>query len=184
MPVQRTVAVPRPREPADGGRVAPRTTDSAAPVPWLPPGRPEALRLAAVISADGRAHPSTAVRRHNWAIPAGQDPFIRHYYPAVTHFLHGAALARRRTTLGTDEHRDAGDTWERRFGRLVKAAREAAGLSQSRLEDLAGLGPPSVAQIERGEFDVPVSELADIAHALGVDPGSLFPPAGDEPAAP
>jgi len=69
------------------------------------------------------------------------------------------------------------DTWERRFGRLVKAAREAAGLSQSRLEDLAGLRPPSVAQVERGECDLPVSELADLAAALGLDPGSLFPPA-------
>jgi len=79
----------------------------------------------------------------------------------------------------TDEQ--AGDTFERRFGRLVKAAREQAGLTQSRLERDAGLTPTTVTRLERGEYDAPVSELADLAHALGVDPGSLFPPAGDQP---
>ena len=69
------------------------------------------------------------------------------------------------------------DTWQRRFGRLVRQAREAAGLTQSRLEDLAGLTPTTVTRLERGEHDIPAAELADIAHALGVDPGSLFPPA-------
>jgi transcriptional regulator with XRE-family HTH domain len=68
------------------------------------------------------------------------------------------------------------ETWEARFGRLVKAAREAAGVTQSRLERDAGLTPTAVTRLERGEYDLPVSELADLADALGVDPGSLFPP--------
>jgi hypothetical protein len=131
---QRTVAVPRPREPADGGRVAPRATDSAGPVPRLPPGRPAALRLAAVIAADGRAHPSDAVRRYNWAVPAGQDPFIRHYFGVLAAFRLGAARARRAAVA--DE-----ETFEARFGRPVRAAREAAGLTQSTLERDAGLVP-------------------------------------------
>jgi transcriptional regulator with XRE-family HTH domain len=76
------------------------------------------------------------------------------------------------------------ETFERRFGLLVKAAREAAGLTQSRAERDAGLTPTTVTRLERGEYDLPVSELADLAQVLGVDPGSLFPPAGDEPAAP
>jgi len=69
------------------------------------------------------------------------------------------------------------ETFEQRFGRLVKAAREAAGLSQSRAERDAGLTPTTVTRMERGEYDTPVSELADLARVLGVDPGSLFPPA-------
>jgi len=170
--LQRTVALPRPREPVAAERLAPGAASGAGPVPRPPQRRSEALRLGAVISADGRAHPSDAVRRYNWAVPDGQDPFIRHYFGVLAAFGLGAARARRAAMAD-----EKADTWERRFGRLVKAAREAAGLSQSRLEDLAGLGPPSVAQVERGDLDLPVSELADLAHALGVDPGSLFPPA-------
>jgi len=135
-------------------------------------------RLAGLISAVGRAHPSTAVRRYNWAIRDGQDPFIRHYFSVLAAFRLGAERGR---AAMADERHDAGDTWERRFGRLVKAAREAAGLTQTQLKDMAGLRPPSLAQVERGEHDLAAAELADIAHALGVDPGSLFPPAGGEP---
>jgi len=73
--MQRTVAVPRPREPVDAGRAAPGAANGArAGTPGLNPGRTAALRLAAAISADGRAHPSDAVRRYNWEIPDGQDP--------------------------------------------------------------------------------------------------------------
>ena len=68
------------------------------------------------------------------------------------------------------------DTWERKFGRLVRQAREAAGLTQSTLEDRAGLRPTTVTRVERGEHDLPAAEFADIAAVLGVDPGTLFPP--------
>jgi len=164
MPLQHTaVTVPRPREPADGGLAA---TCQRRP----------AWRL---IAADGRAHPSGAVRRHNFLIEPGRDPFVRFYFPVLAAFRLGAQRARRAAMAD-----EPADTWERRFGRLVKAAREAAGLTQSRLERDAGLTPTTVTRVERGEYDLPTSELADIAHALGVDPGTLFPPAGDEPAAP
>ena len=130
-----------------------------------------------MISADGRAHPSDAVRRYNWAVTDGQDPFLRHYFGVLAAFRLGAARARRAAVA--DE-----ETFEARFGRPVRAAREAAGLTQSTLERDAGLVPTTVTRVERGEYDLPVSELADLAHALGVDPGSLFPPAGGGPAAP
>jgi len=183
---QHTVAVPRPREPADGqqpradGRVPPGATNGAGSVPRPPAGRTAALRLAAVISADGRAHPSNAVRRHNWAVRDGQDPFIRHYFGVLAAFRLGAARARRAAMAD-----QPAETWEARFGRLVKAAREAAGLTQSTLEDLAGLTATTVTRVERGEYDMPAAELADIAAVLAVDPGSLFPPpAGGGPDAP
>jgi len=145
--MQRTVAVPRPREPADGGRAAPAAADGAGPVPRLPPGRAAALRLAAAISADGRAHPSTAVRRHNWTIRDGQDPFIRHYFGVLAAFRLGAARARRAAMAD-----EPAESFEARFGRLVKAAREAAGITQSTLERNAGLIPTTVTRVERGDI--------------------------------
>src|SRR6266550_6981412 len=71
------------------------------------------------------------------------------------------------------------DTFERRLGQRVRRAREAAGLTQSRLERDAGMPGATVARLERGEYDLPVSELADIAHVLCTDPGNLVPPIGD-----
>jgi transcriptional regulator with XRE-family HTH domain len=71
------------------------------------------------------------------------------------------------------------DTFERRLGQRVRRAREAAGLTQSRLERDAGLPGATVARLERGEYDLPVSELADIARVLRTDPGNLVPPIGD-----
>jgi len=75
--MQRTVAGPRPREPADDLRC------------------PVSGHLAALISADGRAHPSDAVRRYNWAVLDGQDPFLRHYFGVLAAFRLGAVNARR-----------------------------------------------------------------------------------------
>jgi len=160
---------------------APPLAHSAAPDdPEMRRNPPADTRLAGLISAVGRAHPSNAVRRYNWAIRDGQDPFLRHYFPVLAAFRLGTERARRAAMA--DEPAD--ETFEHRFGRLVKAARQAAGLTQSTLEDRAGLTPTTVTRLERGEYDTPVSELADLARVLGVDPGSLFPPAGGEPAVP
>jgi hypothetical protein len=52
------------------------------------------LRLA--LAADGRAHPSTAVRRRNDAVPGAIDPFVRVSLPVAVAFLCGARQARRR----------------------------------------------------------------------------------------
>ena len=156
---QRTAAVPPSHSAAPD---SPGARRSATPD----------TRHAALISAVGRAHPSPAVRRHNWAIPAGRDPFVRFYFPVLAAFRLGAQRARRAAMAD-----EPADTWERRFGRLVRQAREAAGMTQSALEDLAGLAPTTVTRVERGEHDLPAAELADIAAVLGVDPGSLFPPA-------
>jgi len=168
--MQRTVAVPRPREPLEATASAPGATNGAAPAPGHPSAHTDLLRLAAHIAADGRAHPSTAVRRHNWAIPDGQDPFIRHYFGVLAAFRLGAARARRAAMAD-----EPAESFEARFGRQVKAAREAAGITQSTLERNAGLTPTTVTRLERGEYDMPVSELADLARVLGVDPGTLIP---------
>jgi transcriptional regulator with XRE-family HTH domain len=77
--------------------------------------------------------------------------------------------------MTSDEHQDAGDVFAAGVGRKVKAAREAAGLSQSTLERNAGLRPCTVSELERGESDLPVYDLLRIADAVGVDVRDLLP---------
>jgi len=138
--------------------------------------------LVTLIAAIGRAKPSDAVRRYNWVIAPGQDPFLRHYFPVVAAFRRGAALARRPMTSDGDQ-RDpqkavAGNRLLAEIGRRVKAAREKAHLTQSTVERNARVTPCTVAAIERGEIhadDFSVVDLVRIAEALSVDPRDLLP---------
>jgi len=57
----------------------------------------------------------------------------------------------------------------RLLGQRVRTLRDAAGLSQSRVERDAGLWPATLARLERGELDPPVSEVSRIAEVLHVD---------------
>jgi len=70
------------------------------------------------------------------------------------------------------------------FAARVKAAREAAGLSQSTLERQARVPPCTVSRLERGEGDeLAVVALARIAAVLAVPIADLIP-AADQPAEP
>jgi XRE family transcriptional regulator, fatty acid utilization regulator len=69
---------------------------------------------------------------------------------------------------------DSARRFIRGVGERVKARREAAGLTQSRLERAAGLPPTTVTRLERGERDVEVYELRLIAEVLGADLGDLI----------
>jgi transcriptional regulator with XRE-family HTH domain len=71
-------------------------------------------------------------------------------------------------------------TFIRQLGRRVRAARENAGISQSRLEREADLRPTTIARLERGELDLAVYDLARVAAVLAVDAPALFP-AADAP---
>jgi transcriptional regulator with XRE-family HTH domain len=76
------------------------------------------------------------------------------------------------------------DEFTAALARRVRAAREGRGISQSRLERDAGIRPALVAQLERGEIDIGVVELAAIAAVLDVDVCSLIsPPASQDPEA-
>jgi len=70
-------------------------------------------------------------------------------------------------------------------GERVRAARQAAGLSQSRLERDAGVRPTTVSQLERGEGDPTVYDLYRLASALDVELRALLPdetpPTGGRP---
>lgn len=151
-----TVSVPLPRLPADD-------------LPSTCRHRPGWQ----VIAADGRAHPSTAVRRRNPAVPVEIDPFVHVSFPVVAAFRHGTHQARRTTTMPDP---DPVNTFARELGRRVGAAREKTGHSQSRIERDAALRPCTVTEIERGNGgDVAIADLWAIADALGVHLGELLP---------
>ena len=61
-----------------------------------------------------------------------------------------------------------------RFGRNVKALRAAAGLAQDEFADKVGVHRTYMSGIERGRRAPTIVVVAQIAEALGVDPGVLF----------
>lgn len=62
----------------------------------------------------------------------------------------------------------------KRFGRRVRELRQAAGLSQEELAERCGLHRTYVGGIERGERNVGVLNLLQLARALRVRPGELL----------
>lgn len=65
------------------------------------------------------------------------------------------------------------DTLATKTGNVLRAARERAGLSQSQVEERAGLAPSTLSQAECG-YKLPVlGTLIKIARGLGVSASSL-----------
>lgn len=60
------------------------------------------------------------------------------------------------------------------FGRAVRRARLARGMTQEALGDAAGLATKHVSVIELGELDVRLSTIAQLAAGLGMAPGRLL----------
>ena len=61
------------------------------------------------------------------------------------------------------------------FGRRLSALRIQRGLSQEQLAAAAGLQLVEVRRAERGQHDLSVVALADLAQALSVQPADLMP---------
>jgi transcriptional regulator with XRE-family HTH domain len=61
------------------------------------------------------------------------------------------------------------------FGRRLAALRVQRGLSQEQLAAACGLGPGDVRRVERGQRDLSVIALADLARALDIQPADLMP---------
>lgn len=61
------------------------------------------------------------------------------------------------------------------LGELIHGYREAAGITQKVIADKVGLNRSSIANIEAGRQDIPVTRLMLIADALGVSPADLLP---------
>lgn len=64
------------------------------------------------------------------------------------------------------------------FGLRLRAARKAAGLSQTELGERAGLHRVTVARLEAGKHDITFTSLVQLAEALSVSPSALT----DDPA--
>jgi transcriptional regulator with XRE-family HTH domain len=62
-----------------------------------------------------------------------------------------------------------------RFGNQIRALRQARGLSQERLAELAGIDRSYMGGVERGERNVAFDNICRVADALGVHPRELFP---------
>jgi transcriptional regulator with XRE-family HTH domain len=63
------------------------------------------------------------------------------------------------------------------FGRRLRELRRAAGLSQKELAGKLGVPQSAVSQWESGIHTPAVTDIPDMAAALGADPGDLFKPA-------
>jgi transcriptional regulator with XRE-family HTH domain len=66
-------------------------------------------------------------------------------------------------------------TFYQAFGTKLRTARKAAGLTQEVLAERVGLSRPSIANIERGNQQVPLHMLASFASVLGKKPCELLP---------
>ena len=62
----------------------------------------------------------------------------------------------------------------REFGLRMKAARQAAGLSQEALVHLAGLHRTYVSSVERGERNIALLNMVTLATVLDVDARTLI----------
>jgi transcriptional regulator with XRE-family HTH domain len=63
----------------------------------------------------------------------------------------------------------------REIGRLIRKAREAAGLSQQAASVRAGFKPAALGHWERGSRGIHATDLQRVAVALGVDVRALYP---------
>lgn len=69
-------------------------------------------------------------------------------------------------------------TPQARFGEQIRRLRLSRGWSQEELAQRAGRHWTYIGGIERGERNITIRVIADLAHALGVDIRDLFPSKG------
>ena len=68
----------------------------------------------------------------------------------------------------------AGKAARAAFGRRVRDLRQARGLSQEKLAELADLHRTYVSSLERGQRNVSLENIHALARGLGVRPQDLF----------
>lgn len=73
--------------------------------------------------------------------------------------------------MGRTERREAS---AQEFGRRVRDARQAQGLSQEVVAQRSGLSTPYVSSVERGERNVSLFNILRLARSLEVEAGDLI----------
>jgi transcriptional regulator with XRE-family HTH domain len=61
------------------------------------------------------------------------------------------------------------------FGRRLQALRVQRGFSEEQLAEASGLAPAELRRAERGQHDLSVIALTDLARALELQPADLMP---------
>ena len=61
------------------------------------------------------------------------------------------------------------------FGRRLQALRVQRGFSEEQLAEASGLAPAELRRAERGQRDLSVIALTDLARALELQPADLMP---------
>src|ERR1044072_2565719 len=74
--------------------------------------------------------------------------------------------------------RDAEES--RRIGRRLRVLREDGGYSQKAVAETAGMSPPQLAKIEKGESDLRISTMSSILRALDADFADIAGPDAPE----
>jgi len=77
----------------------------------------------------------------------------------------------------------ASESVTKRIGTRIACARRAAGMTQQQLSERLDIARSSIANLERGHQDMPISRIAVIAEILSLDLADLVR-AGDLPPAP
>jgi ribosome-binding protein aMBF1 (putative translation factor) len=101
-----------------------------------------------------------------------RQPDLLEFHPQQSALM-TAGIAVDYLCLMIDEGEDT--VYLQTFGRRLAALRVQRGLSQEELAEASGLGPGEVRRVERGQRDLSVIALADIARALDIQPADLMP---------
>jgi transcriptional regulator with XRE-family HTH domain len=70
---------------------------------------------------------------------------------------------------------DDGGVYLQSFGRRLQALRVQRGFSEEQLAEASGLAPAELRRAERGQRDLSVIALTDLARALELQPADLMP---------
>jgi transcriptional regulator with XRE-family HTH domain len=70
---------------------------------------------------------------------------------------------------------DGGGVYLQSFGRRLQALRVQRGFSEEQLAEASGLAPAELRRAERGQRDLSVIALTDLARALELQPADLMP---------
>jgi transcriptional regulator with XRE-family HTH domain len=70
---------------------------------------------------------------------------------------------------------DGGGVYLQSFGRRLQALRVQRGFGEEQLAEASGLAPAELRRAERGQRDLSVIALTDLARALELQPADLMP---------